>query len=231
MKKVSDAVMIAYLLFAILSLTSCNSREIPVNIDSSKIPENFDYGTWTGTTYHNDFFGFSITIPAYWHISSKDEMEGNRADMLQGAEKFSYIDPEEANKAAKITEATTAVLFNVTCYTEDEAITQGVSNQSITLVACNLSGIRMSLEEYAEINREQLSQMMPDAVIKLGTNKTIGGTEFAVLNGEINLHGIHAHQEFLFCLKNNYGMTFSMAWVFDWEKEQFDDIMATLTWK
>ena len=69
MKKNSLAIAVVVLLLAVISVPGCNRA------NSRKIPKDFDYGTWTGTTYRNDFFGFSITVPEGWHVTGSDGMK------------------------------------------------------------------------------------------------------------------------------------------------------------
>ncbi|MCL2347878.1 MAG: hypothetical protein FWC50_06395, partial [Planctomycetaceae bacterium] len=67
MKKFSTIITVVFLFFTLVTTTGCPP--------SRKIPKDFDYGNWTGSTYKNDFFGFSITVPESWHIFGKEKMK------------------------------------------------------------------------------------------------------------------------------------------------------------
>jgi len=50
------------------------------------------------------------------------------------------------------------------------------------------------------------------------------------LQVQINFEGIPVSQEYLICLRNGYAMSFILTNRDDPDKQQLDDIMATLKW-
>ena len=190
--------------------------------NSRKIPENFDYGNWTDSTYRNDFFGFSITLPEGWNVASAEEFE---ADIRAGRDILAMS--EDAKKRMKAADITTANLFHVSQYTQEEAEKAG-TNSAITSLAENLSKQNINLQQYAELTRRNLAQSLQNVVITPGVNRTIGGREFAVT--EIKFTAFGVQQEQLLCLKNGFGVCFGVTWTEDSEKKLLDDIMATLKW-
>ena len=214
--------IIVMLLLAVVSMPGCE-RKI-----SNKIPENFDYGTWSGSTYRNDFFGFTFTTPEDWYLEGKVDVKS----MLEEAEDMDFTNKEEMKKLNKIAEVTSAMLFFVLRYSNEEAIEKEAFNPNINLTVENISvsGMKINQTQYIKAVRQNLSKVVPDLIFKSQTNKMIGGQEFTSLLVQYNIEGIPISAEQLICLKNGYAMLFCLTWIDDSEKQQLDDIMATLKW-
>jgi hypothetical protein len=252
MQKNCFAFIVTFFLVAIVHTAGCGSREIPANLDSQEIltdfdaqnipsefdngeiPAEFDYGNWTDSTYQNDFFGFSITVPESWHITGKEEMAAAFQKVPEMDYAEDYVDTDEMKEMSKVYDRLVAGLFTAKPYkTSEEAMANGSINPTISMSAENLSTLMITTrEQYMELAREAIVKITHNTVIKSETNITIGGMEFTSLKMELNVDGVGCiHTETLFYLKNGYVLTISLVWVFDFEKEQLDDIMATLQWK
>ncbi|MCL2743093.1 MAG: hypothetical protein FWE67_04510 [Planctomycetaceae bacterium] len=228
-KTIGFFIAIIFLFFAVVSVTGCNYfRKISEDIHSRKIAANFDYGTWTGSTYTNKFFGFSITVPEDWYINEKEEVKA----YVQTAREADYVDKDVMKKMSSVDDITNACLFYVTQYTEEETIDKGCSNPAFMLTALNHSGVSQEMirAQYLDIFREQCKKAMPSTVFHPETTKTIGSVEFTSLESEMDNQGITVYREHLICLKNNFILQFVIAWLEPSEKEQLDKIMSTLTW-
>ncbi|MCL2349077.1 MAG: hypothetical protein FWC50_12560, partial [Planctomycetaceae bacterium] len=188
---------------------------------------------WTGSTYKNDFFGFSITVPESWHIFGKEKMKTLIQEGMKKTQDANLVNEIEMKKMAKSAEITSASLFLVIRYLNEEVIEKKVSNSSITLGAENLSlpGKKIDRAKYVDLFRQNLAKAMPGAVIKTETSKMLGGREFTSLNIEYERHGIHIYEEYLICLKNDFAVLFSLTWTDDSDKKQLDAVMETLAWK
>jgi len=191
-----------------------------------KIPANFDYGNWIGSTYKNDFFGLSITIPEDWHIVSKDELNV----LTQAAQNADFVDTDEMKRIFKVAEITVANLFMACRYTEEEAMEEA-GNPSIILIAENISlpGRKINKTQYANAVSQNLAKGTPGSTIKPAINKMIANKEFVSLQTETFIEEISFCQENLIYIKNDFALLFVLTWLDDSEKSQLDDIMATLT--
>jgi F0F1-type ATP synthase gamma subunit len=221
MKKIRFTFVVTFLLIAIVHTAGCGSRS-----DDRAIPADFDYGHWTDSTYQNDFFGFSITVPEDWIIVGKEDVEtaSQRGHEILGTS-------EETRKQIKAAEIANAVLFVVAHYTAEEAETKEVFNTNVVMSVDNLSMLGITREQYMESIRQETVKAIPSAVIKSETNTTIGGMEFTSWKLELDVDGNSVFIEMLICLKNDFTLTFCLTWTDNSEKEQLDDIMATLKWK
>ena len=208
-----------FLVFAVVFVTGCQN--------SRKIPTNFDYGSWTDSTYRNDFFGFSLTIPSDWHISGQEEMKA----LTQQSQDMAFVDQKEMKKFAKIAEITAANLFFVARYTEEEAASHAMTNFNIGMIAENISSAdRMDRAKYVSLSRQNLTKAMPGAVIKSETNTNIGGQEFTSMEVELEINGVRIHQEYLIALKHKFALCMVLTWFVDSERQQLKDILATIKW-
>lgn len=223
MKKLTFAVAVAVLLFAAVSMPGCdNFQNIP------NIPENFDYGSWTDSTYRNDFFGLSITVPKDWYISGKEEADALFEEVLE----TDIVNKKEVERVKKITDITSANLFLTSRYSVEEAVEKGVFNPNIVLTVENISssGPKIDRATYVKLARQHLVKGMPGIVFKSQTNKTVGGQEFTSLQTELHTENVVVFQEYLVCLKNGFAVLFCLTSFEDSEKESLDAIMTTLKW-
>jgi len=221
MKKITPA-LVAVLLFTVISMPGCNKTR--------KIPKDFDYGTWTGSTYRNDFFGFSITVPEGWYVSGEAEM---KSIMKEGQALLEDVtNKAEMKKQMKMADISTANLFMAARYSTEKAIELEESNPNIVLIAENLASVGQKTDraKYVNLLRQNLTKSMPGVVIKSETTKSIGGQEFTALQIQFSTQGILISQEHLVCVKNNFAVIFGLTALDDSEKKQLDDIMATLKW-
>jgi len=222
MKKKCFSLTFVFLLFVTIYSSGCNN--------SRKIPKDFDYGSWIGSTYKNDFFGFSITVPKDWYIAEKEEMKAAIKEGLEELQNANLSNEKEMKRVTKIAEITTANLFAVSRYSEEEALEKEEFNPNIMSLAEKLPA-KVDRAQYVKITRQNLSKALPNFVVKSETTKMIGGLEFASLEIEFEMYGIPFYQEHLVSLKNGFAVLFGLTWVDDSDKEQLDAIMATLTWE
>ena len=197
---------------------------------SRKMPKDFDYGRWSGSTYKNNFFGFSITFPNDWHIAGEEEIKA-RVQAVQN-EDF-VVDKDRMKKIIKSMGITNALLIYAARYTEEEAIEKEVCNLTFGLMVVNLSndGIKYDLAEYVKAYRQKIGKSISGVTVKSENKKMIGGREFASMKIEFVMHGIPTYQEHLIYVKNDFALVFLVGWLDDSDKEQLDAIMNTLKWE
>ena len=135
-------------------------------------------------------------------------------------------------KMVKIADITTANLFLVSLYSDEQVLELESSNPNIVLVVENLGafGKRIDQAKYVSLTRQNLTKAIPGIVFKSETNKTIGGQEFTSLQTQLTTQEILISQEQLICLKNGFAIAFTLTTLDDSEKPLLDDIMATLKW-
>jgi hypothetical protein len=231
MKKLILIVATVFIVFVVGSMIAflvLPPAFVELHGNSQRVPTDFDYGSWVGSTYKNDFFGFSITIPENWYILEKEE---RKASMKAGAEELknaNIFDKDEMERVTKITEITTANLFHVG-YPAEEAMEEE-SNRNLILSVEKVPE-KINRAQYVKITRQNFTKLSPNLVIKSETNKTIATQEFASLEIEFEVYGIPVYQEHLICLKNGFAVFFVLTWLENSDKEQLDAIMATLVWE
>ena len=229
--------VVTVLLFAVVIMPGCNNSpnstkemSIPRELE---IPKNFDYGRWNGSTYRNDYFGFSITKPNEWAFAGDEELKAIDQD---GAEIINSLRGDKkivSEQDINLVEVMTANLFLITRYSDEEDLDVEDFNPNIILKVQKNSipgrDVVLDQTEYVKAIRQGLSNV-PGCVIKSQTNKTIGGQEFTSLQGQLTFMDFVFSQEMLICFRNGYVMLFALTSFDDSEKIQLDDIMATLKW-
>ena len=196
---------------------------------ANKIPENFDYGSWNGNSYRNDFFGFSFDKPESWHIA--DEADLSFVNELDESEESGFSQSKKAKKLLEIADITTAHLFLIMRYGIDEAIEQELEfNPTIALVAENISASNINMLRYAELSKKHLPSVIPGIVIQPATVKKIGGKTFVSLSSEFIAYGDKVKIENLFLSNKRFALCFALSWQEDSEKQELDEIMSSLKW-
>jgi len=197
--------------------------------NSRKMPKDFDYGSWYGSTYKNDFFGFSITLPQDWHIVGDEEYKVRMQVMLDA----DFVDKDKMKKIVKNTDITTAKLICANRYTEEEAMEKEDFNSNFLLMSENLSHDRKKydLAEYVKVYHQKIGRAVRGVTVISESRKMIGGREFASMKISLEIHdGITLYQEHLIHVKNDFALLFFLGWLNDSDKEQLDAIMDTLKW-
>jgi hypothetical protein len=144
---------------------------------SSKIPDDYDYGKTENGVYTNNYFGIEVTIPDYWIVQSKEQVD----QLIGKGVKFLEENKEVASHVKKNREKT-VILLAVFKYPMD-SVNNGY-NPFIMILAeklTSLSGIKTGID-YLENEKEFIKQA------KIGYNvisdysaRTMGGKEFDVL--------------------------------------------------
>ena len=187
------------------------------------LPADFDYGSWVGSTYRNDFFGFSITVPEDWYISEIARTESFiREDMPDAV----FVNRDKAKEIREELNTTYAVLFHILRYSREEAERKNVINPNIVLMVESVG--RIDRSEYVEKSRQNLSELIPSVIVKSETNKILGGKEFMSLEYEFVVQGISLRAENLISMGNGFALNFTLVAVDSIGKELLDNIMATL---
>jgi hypothetical protein len=181
-------------------------KTAPVSSQRPAKFEGFDYGKVSGSSYANNFFGFSLTIPYGWRVQGKEVK-----DMLseKGRETIKS-DNAQANAQMDVSISNTVNLLTLFKY-DVGASTD--FNASLICGAEWLPNPSMSSNLYL-VNAKSVierSQQQAQYTFKPFTTETIGGEEFAVM--EVGISAVK--QKYYISVKKGYALFFILTYAKD----------------
>ncbi|SNS70611.1 hypothetical protein SAMN05446037_10181 [Anaerovirgula multivorans] len=205
-------------LFAIL-ITGCGKNNIEKVIS---------LGSVEGSTYTNDYFGSTFTIPEEWVIADEEEMEmitNMGQELIAG-------DDEELNKEIDLSKEKT--LNMVMAFKYPLTHTDGY-NPNIMCIAENLNLVEglaiKNGDDYLEYSKEVLQMSgMPYSFEDVYTEK-IGGKEFHVLVAKLDFGVMEITQKYYSTIINKYAFNFIVSYSNDEELEELNGVLNTVEFK
>ncbi len=220
MKK-AKATFLLIAVLLIVSLTGCDAVKSALNNTEKKITT----GSFTGTTYTNDFFDLTFEIPKDWTVASNEDIMliTNATNDMLGAEN------EDLSKRQAL------YLAYVMKYPVG---TQDVFNANINIVTTNLGLAGLSMKnnkEFLQAAIDQIDQSLANTEMTCTfgeiASKDIGGADFAVVDSATTLGEMEFQQRLLCTYRNNYAILVSLTWMDDAQLDELQTILDSMSFK
>lgn len=187
--------------------------------------ENFDYGTFKGSTYNNAFFNLSVTLPEDWVIQTKEYSK-----KLQELGKDRIAGNDEAmKKALERSIEQSGVLLTVFKYEVGSPVDY---NPSFLLLAENIKmfpGVKKG-SDYL-FNVRKLLKRSPSAANYLFKEEfdqtTVGGYPFYIMHIDAKSSLAEYSQDYYSTIKGNYAISFVITYSGTDQEKELDDIIKT----
>lgn len=196
---------------------------------STKIPDNFDYGETENGVYRNAYFGFEISIPGKWAVQSKEEMKKIRETGQK------VIEKTNKDLASKIRPGD---IGNTMLFAAYKIKTDSVSvefNPSIIIIAENLemmTGIKKGTDYLSNVRKLMLESGMGYQVAPVFTSEKIGDKEFDRLKISKNVgETMDIKQYYYVTLEKGFALSFVASFDTDQQKEELMDILNGIKFK
>ncbi|HEX8176408.1 MAG TPA: hypothetical protein VF543_15065 [Pyrinomonadaceae bacterium] len=188
---------------------------------STSTPNRFaglDYGTVTGSSYANKFFGFRLTIPFGWRVQGKEVKEllndkGREAVRTGNAQTNSQIDRSFDNTVNLLTvfkyDVGTATEFNASLICGAELLPRSMSANQYLLNAKSVLDMSAQQGQY---------------IFKPFSTETFGGEGFAVM--EIETRSLT--QKYYVSVKKGYALFFILTYVSDEDEAVLRQLMRSI---
>lgn len=197
---------------------------LSVSCGKKNAGEAFDYGTVTGTTYSNSFFGFTVSLPADWYVMDRAEID--RVQQL-GAEAI----PNRSLKKelTKAMDVQNAILLMVQGY--EPGMGEGF-NPNFQIVSENLSrypNIKTG-EQYLQQALKTLGMTgMSYATLDVPIGRTdIGGRVFHKIALEVMLGEGSLTQEMYAVVRDGFALAAVLNYVDEEQRAVLYSMLGTL---
>jgi hypothetical protein len=161
-----------------------------------------DFGSVTGSTYANKYFGLTLTIPAGWSVQDS----GFKKQMSdKGKELVTSDDP---NKKSEINRAVDNTL-NLLTITERPPGEPGPFNAMFTCGAERFpAGVKTDADYMSALKNTLKYAQVPITIEKDIYSEQIGGVAFSVIDYNINYSGVIVSQKYFAHIVKNYVLFF-----------------------
>jgi hypothetical protein len=216
-KVTSPLLAISILGIAILMFCGCQK----------KISDEIDFGAFTNSVYHNNYFGLTMTAPSDWSIQDQQQQQ----QLTAAGSKLMYGDDQNQKAVLKAAELDTVHLFAVFRYPLGSPVSFNPSVMSLAEKVSQLPGIKTG-EDYLFHVKKALStgQMQ----ISFPTNDytvQLGGNDFSVMESEMTINGVTVKQKFYSAIMKGYALNFIMSYTTDQDEASVQKVLDTVTFK
>jgi len=195
---------------------------------SCKPPQpNLDivYGEVQDHQYINEYFGFTIDLPAGWNVLSKEQIE-HLQDMGKG---MIAGENKKIKAEIEISDIRTANLLSIFKY---ELGPTREFNPNLSIVAENIQSspdIKTG-EDYLNHSRKLLeqSQFKYDSISTDVKKITISGQIFGMMFTSVSYMGITIRQEYFSSVINGFSLNILLSYNNDEQKDELEKILNSL---
>ncbi|HEY2720422.1 MAG TPA: hypothetical protein VGI82_01770 [Chitinophagaceae bacterium] len=194
--------------------------------NSSKIPDEFDYGKIKNGLYTNDYFDFEMPVPSSWNVQNKqqvDELQKQGEDLISG-------NNNELKAKVKAASVQTANLLTAFKYKPQ---TIPGFNPSFIIVAENLgnSGVKdatIYLDHAKNIMKQSsvLYQFDPDY-----HSDQVGNKDFSRMDVSLSANGDVVRQSYYCRIEKNFAFSLIISYDSDVQKTELKEIINKATFK
>jgi hypothetical protein len=166
-------------------------------------------GTVNGSTYTNQYFGLTLTLPAGWVVQG----DAAKKEISEGGKKLmGSKDPATDAQIDKAIESTLNLL-TATRYARDAP--SGEYNSGLMCLAEKVppGSIGVTDEDYIAVlkNTFKYSQL-PITLVKDGYTETVGGETFSVMDLSIDVSGTVVRQKYYAHIRRGYALSFILSY-------------------
>jgi len=150
---------------------------------SKKASDEIDFGAWEGTTYRNEYFGLSISVPEDWSVQGRE----TASRVMDMGETLVAGGDKNLQAALKVSQLQTVNLFMVSEHPLGSPV---AFNPNIICVAQRISdmpGIKRGEDYHFHTKRGFQLSNLEVTFPKEITTESLGGVDFDVMYLEMGL--------------------------------------------
>ena len=187
---------------------------------SSKIPENFDYGKIENGVYSNNYFDFEIPIPEKWVVQDKEQVK----QLQKEGENLIAEKDKELAKKVKAGDISSAILLTVF---RNRIDTVGNDyNSSFVILVENLgmmSGINKGDDylAHAKTFLQQSGYKSPTGFY----SETIGNKKFDGMDVSMSSKGTEIKQSYYSTIAKHFALSIIISFVTDEQERELKNIL------
>lgn len=214
MKRIKSTLIIM-LLVALTFSTGCNLTR----------KNKLCMGVMEGTTYTNEYFGFTFTIPEKWTLLSEEEKESIMNDFITALPS----DSKDLKKQLEKSKAKTLHLVSAYKYPIEINFTfnpnLGCSAEKLSL---KNRFIIKSGEDYLTLFKSSIEKLKLPFTFTDISSEELGGKDFDVMVASIEIQDIKICQKFYSTIINGYALTFAVSYMTEKQLNDLNNILETI---
>lgn len=190
-------------------------------------------GNLDGSTYTNDYFDLTFTIPQGWSTSTKQEVQRAvqaGAEILGSDNEDTGKKLEEVTADEKLTDLVMVRKYPKSCKAE--------FNTSFNLTASDVGAVgwvssffKKSPTIYLEGMSEQLARYGLNVKFTEPTERKIGKTRIASSDGMMEYNAKTIKYRYLLAIKRNHALTFTFCYIDDADLKIYESIIDSIEFK
>lgn len=190
-----------------------------------KASDGIDFGSFQGSTYTNEYFAMSLTIPEGWSVQTHESLQ----QMAKVGGQVIAGDDQNLQASMRAAELQTVNLFAAF---ERPVGTPVPYNPSIVAVAEHVShmpGIK-SGKDYLYHARQLLEAgQLKVTFLKEVPSVRLGGVEFHTMAVQLSMAGRTMTQQYYAAVMKGYALGFVISYVTDAQRTVMESALKTLT--
>jgi len=186
----------------ICTLTGCDAATRPPQ-DKSASGE-LDFGTVSGSTYSNRFFGFTLTLPEGWSIQSQ---EAQRDMLKRGGEMIAGSD-KNLKALAKASELQTVPLLTAFAHPMGAPVAHNAGINAVAERVEHMPGIRKGSDYLFHMRKALEAGQMKVVFPKDVWTERVGGRDFDVMPLELPVGALTVRQRYYVVVLKGYALGF-----------------------
>jgi hypothetical protein len=195
---------------------------------SSKIPDDFDYGKIENGVYKNAYFNYELPIPADWSVQNKEQVE----QLKQLSQKMIGEKNKDLASQLKASEINYASLVTVFRHPVDSAT--GEFNPSFAMVAENIG--KMPSIKNGEDYLRQAQKLMRESGLTYSfepgfTSEKVGNRQFDRMNVIMTIRGMDIQQSYYATVDKKFALAIVLSYGNDEQKKMVEEAMSKLKFK
>jgi len=192
-----------------------------------KASNEIDFGTIKNSVYHNDYFGFSVSIPTNWSVQ---DLEAQRQIARRG---ISIVAGDDKNmKAAmKASELQSVNLFGAFKYPPGSPVTNNPAVMALAEKVRQLPGIQRGKDYLFHVKQVlQSGQVAVSFPTEIYTER-LSGVDFDAMDLELSLGGRTIKEKYYATIRKGYALSFVFVCGPDGEERFERKLLDTITFK
>jgi len=191
-----------------------------------KAAEQMNVGRFEGVVYHNDYLGFTITLPADWSIQDPQMTQ----QMVRVGEKIIAGNDENVKVALEASQTRNVNLFTAFQHPIGSPVPYNPSLNAVAESVAHAPGIKTGADYLFHARRLLESGQMKFSFPREVYAQTLAGVEFHVMTTEVSVPPAQAvKQEYLATVRKGYVLLLILSYSTDEERAVLYDILGTMT--
>jgi hypothetical protein len=193
-----------------------------------KAPEQMDAGRFEGSVYHNDYLGFTITLPSGWSVQDPQMTQ----QMVRTGEQIIAGHDENMKAALEASQSRNFNLFTAFQHPLGSPVPYNPSLNVVAESVAHAPGIKTGADYLFHARRLLESGRMKFAFPREVYAETLAGAEFHVMTTEVSVPPTQSvKQEYLATVRKGYVLLLILSYSTDEERAALHGILNTVTFE